>query len=446
MRLGNRIGIACVCSLALAAVCPAAVITVCQDAPPCDYNNIQDAIDASSDGDVILVYDGTYTGHCNKNLDYYDYNTMSVRNLIVRSTGGPENCEIDCEQSGRAFHFHHGEDSTSVVDGFTITGGNANSGGGMYNEGSSPTVTNCTFIGNTANGGAHTGGGGMASVLGSNPKVTNCRFSYNDAVTQVGGGMLNNEDSNPLVINCTFNANTANKSGGAMVNVNNSNPLVVNCGFSGNAALGVDVDGNGGAIHIKNASPTVVNCTFSRNSAADEGGGMHTRLDSSPMVTNCIFWENTDNNGVNMDESAQIHVHSGTPQISYNCIQGLDTFEGNGNIGVDPLFFDPDGPDNDPDTWADNDYRLAFASPCIDAGDTTALQNDLNDLYVDLGGLGRRLDDRCTPDTGIPAGLVPVTVDMGAYEYRLRGDVNGDGTVSWRDIDPFVALMNTGCL
>ncbi len=59
-------------------------------------------------------------------------------------------------------------DNTAVLDGFTITGGNANGsdnyngadlcdGGGMYNYGCSPTVTNCTFSGNSATG----YGGGM---------------------------------------------------------------------------------------------------------------------------------------------------------------------------------------------------------------------------------------------------------------------------------------------
>ena len=49
-----------------------------------------------------------------------------------------------------------GTDSTAILDGFTITGGNANGtaphnqGGGMYSVVGSPTVTNCTFSGNSA--------------------------------------------------------------------------------------------------------------------------------------------------------------------------------------------------------------------------------------------------------------------------------------------------------
>ncbi|NIV37024.1 MAG: T9SS C-terminal target domain-containing protein, partial [Anaerolineae bacterium] len=54
-------------------------------------------------------------------------------------------------------------DSSAVLDGFTITGGKADlvdypggvCGGGMYNDHSSPTLNNITFVDNSAeNGGA----------------------------------------------------------------------------------------------------------------------------------------------------------------------------------------------------------------------------------------------------------------------------------------------------
>jgi len=78
---------------------------------PSEYDTIQSAIDAASDGDEVVVADGIYTGDGNKNLEFLG------KAITVRSENGPENCIIDCESSGRGFYFHHDEDSSSVVKG-----------------------------------------------------------------------------------------------------------------------------------------------------------------------------------------------------------------------------------------------------------------------------------------------------------------------------------------
>ena len=103
-----------------------------------------------------------------------------------------------------------GVDATSILNGFTISGGNAdgeeypvNSGGGMYNYNSSPTLTNVTFSNNSA----EVRGGGMFNDL-SSPTLSNVTFSSNTAVNGGGGGMWN-EDSSPTLSNVTFTGNTA---------------------------------------------------------------------------------------------------------------------------------------------------------------------------------------------------------------------------------------------
>jgi len=103
-----------------------------------------------------------------------------------------------------------GTDETGVLDGFTITAGNANvfedvndSGGGMYNAYGSPTLLNCTFSSNSASNDGLGGGGGMANHY-SNPTITNCTFSDNGASCWGGGGGggMRNEYSNPILTNC----------------------------------------------------------------------------------------------------------------------------------------------------------------------------------------------------------------------------------------------------
>ncbi len=135
---------------------------------PGDYLTIQEAIDAAVDGDEVEVHPGNY----NEAIDFLG------KAIRVYSTDGPEVTTIDGTGNFHVVQCVSGEGSDTVLDGFTITGGTGTDyggqfrGGGMYNIGSSPTVTNCTFSGNTAT--AH--GGGMVN-FGSNPTVTNCTFS-----------------------------------------------------------------------------------------------------------------------------------------------------------------------------------------------------------------------------------------------------------------------------
>jgi hypothetical protein len=77
---------------------------------PGEYATIQDAIDASVDGDIVEIADGTYTGAGNKNLDF------GGRAITVRSAAGdPTFCIIDCEDDGRGFYFHCDEGPDSIV-------------------------------------------------------------------------------------------------------------------------------------------------------------------------------------------------------------------------------------------------------------------------------------------------------------------------------------------
>jgi parallel beta-helix repeat protein len=215
--------------------------------------------------------------------------------------------------------------SNSTVSNCTFSGNIANSGGGIYNTvGSSPRVTNCTFTGNTGTA----AGGGMGGDTGSSATVTNCVFSGNSAGDR-GGGMDINLSSSPSVTNCTFSGNSAGARGGGLSIINGSGPTITNCAFTGNSAA------NGGGMSIINGSaPTVNNSTFSGNLANDFGGGMYNS-DSASTVCNAILWNNVDSGG--MDESAQVHILSGSLAIQYSCVEGwTGSLGGLGNIGDDP--------------------------------------------------------------------------------------------------------------
>jgi hypothetical protein len=249
------------------------------------------------------------------------------------------------DEPSRAENSYHivtgsGTDETAVLDGFRISGGNANgevpasAGGGLYDDAGSPMLIDCTFNANSArdDGGgmfnlwnsnpslikcifsknsADWNGGGMYNWMDSSPTLTDCTFSGNSG--QSGGGMANEDNSNSTLINCIFISNSSetgggmvnttssptltdctfdgnsSKSGGGMVNSFGSNSILTGCIFEGNFSSGA----GGGMENLRDSSPAVINCRFIENSAAWDGGGMSNKKNSNPTLTNCIFAGNT---------------------------------------------------------------------------------------------------------------------------------------------------------
>jgi hypothetical protein len=395
-------------------------------------------------------------------------------------------CIINANNDENGFHVVTGNDTdaSAILDGFTITGGNANgqeangtAGGGMVNVFGSPTVQDCMFSSNSAIG----IGGGMYNnsfVFGSSPTVTNCNFSSNFAAE--GGGMFNNNYSRPTVTNCAFNDNSAAVNGGGAVNLNNSSPTMERCAFNGNRAArggGMynwnvssptlrncmfarnSVSNQGGAMWNSFSNPAVTNCAFRDNAAGGAGGGMFDSEGSNPAVTNCTFTRNTAvtvGGGMFVSSLAavpkvtncilwgnlptQIHVVHRPPVVNYSIVQG--GWSGSGGVGVlnaDPVFLDADGPDGVRGTEDDN-LRLMVGSPAIDAGDNDAVPNGIT---TDLDGNPRFVDDPASQDCPQAPGTCGTTpiVDMGAYEFGSApcglADLDCDGDVDLRDFGRF---------
>jgi hypothetical protein len=391
---------------------------------------IQAAINACDrfEGDQVVVADGTYTGDGNRDIRF------GGRAITVRSaSGNPVACVIDCQGTAQdphhGFRFDGGERADSVLAGFTITNGYLDDGAGFWgNAGGiacnvgSPTVIHCRIVGNAGEdaGGVFCGG------------VTCARFIRCSIENNAAGGVYCDDRTGACFFNCAI---VANDYGGLRCS-QDAEPTLVNCLIAGNLDLG--------GVWCHSAAPQFVNCSIVDNTAGEHGGGVLCGSAAAPVLTNSVVWGNAP---------FQIEIDGvSEPAVSSSDVQG--GWPGMGNVNADPLFVDPDGPDNDPATWADNDYRLGAGSPCIDAGDNDALPADAFDLDgdgdvteplpIDLGGLVRRYDDANTPDTGNPGTIGPPVVDMGAYEYALVGDLNGDGVVSAADIDPFVVALTAG--
>ena len=183
-----------------------------------------------------------------------------------------------------------GVSHTAVLDGFTITGGKADGdsagapdnsasyGGGLFALNSTPTITNCSFIGNDA----YWGGGGLCSTAGG-PIFTQCIFSGN--TSRNGAGMYN-DSGNPLLAECSFLENTASQTGGGMYS-RSGRPVLSDCVFSKNAA------NDGGGMHnFDGAAPVLTDCVFSENTAVKNGGAMGNVQNSAPEMTGCSFVNN----------------------------------------------------------------------------------------------------------------------------------------------------------
>lgn len=200
--------------------------------------------------------------------------------------------------SDNAYHVVIGSErnSTAVLDGFTITAGNATSvqtgasasGGGMYCSAGSPTLVDVVFTRNTAGGHA-----GMYNTAGS-PRLTRCTFIGNMA--QGGGGGFGSSQGSPALTDCLFRENVTatvyNTSGDGAGMYVSGDPVLVRCVFEGNRAASINGSngGNGGALRCSGTSNVVLTeCVFVSNYAKGGGGAIFS--DYSPKVTlrNCTF-------------------------------------------------------------------------------------------------------------------------------------------------------------
>jgi hypothetical protein len=260
-----------------------------------------------------------------------------------------------------------------TVDGFAITGGNANG------------TSNLTVSGNAIGSDA---GGAIFSTNGD-ITLTNNTLSANSASGK-GGAVFLFSGINLLTNNTLF-GNTA-AFGGGIYTFFSTNTLTNNT-LSGNSTL------YGGGIFSQGSNNTLKNNTLSANSASAGGGGIYTYLNTS-TITNCIFWDNLQN-GSSTVIGADINMSSANA-VTYCLTQAGSAYStGTGIINnQDPLFVnatDIDGADNIHRT-ADDGLKLSCASPAYNAGTSTGAPT------TDITGTTR-------PQLG--------AVDMGAYENVL---------------------------
>jgi uncharacterized membrane protein YgcG len=385
---------------------------------PAQYATIGAAVSAASNGDTILVADGTYNAS----------GLLINKTILIESVNGAASTTIDCTAN-----FFADLLASCTIQGFTFN--NADSGGlsVITVGGASSTISQCIFTNDDnfgGNGGAleltggtttitectfdHDKGSGAISSSGGSATITNCSFSNGNGQDGGGGGAINLNTGNFTVSGCTFTGNTGGSNAGGVFYWRNGTLTVSDSTFTNNSAAygGVILEGAQGInspatftrCAFKNNSASImggvasleggsfgttsfnaIDCTFIDNTAAFDGGAIDgITVGSSPNqvnVTNDSFYGNNVTSGIGTGvicggattttnivnsilygDTAPNEISTANPAnsitVSFSDVQGFTTNGVNGNIQADPKYAGP----------ATNDLHLLSSSPCIQAG------------------------------------------------------------------------------
>lgn len=437
---------------------------------PADYSTIQAGINASVNGDTVLVQQGLYT----ENINFSGHQiVLGSHFLITGDTITIGETIIDGGAAGTVVTFANTEDSAFLI-GFTIRNGRSFEGGGIKCDGASPSILNNIITANAMIGDGSFGGG-IHCLNHSHPRISHNwiignragygagiatnrsspliyrNFIYGNAATWSevggsGGGIYCNGNSVPVIrgneiradtafwggagivcfdsVQATIEDNTISENYGGGIQLGIGNSIVMNNFISNNSMTPM----GGSGINCYNFSGSIFNNVIVGNSGSNGGGIFcYSRL-FAPSIANNVICNNTS--GIYLSRSNQAIVNSiiwgndayeirydslSNPSITYSDVQG--GWPGEGNIDSDPLFRDT----------LNGDYHLQwmycgdqYDSPCVDAGDPGILDNPVNCSW----------------------GLGSTRSDMGAYGgpsppsscIYIPGDINGNGAANGIDI------------
>jgi len=389
----------------------------------CPHPTAQEAIDeviVETSCDEAWLRPGTYV----ENIEIEGV-------VLVRGPGDPADVVLDGD-GDRTVDIAFG--SSVIMSNLTITGGEAEEGGGLFAESSELELYDLVIEGNEcesegAGGGAYledcdfdianitfadnecgfgdvddgNDGGGLY-VDGGGGGIQGAVFTGNEAGD--GGGLFLSDVVEVTVAQCSFLDNAAEDSddplseleGGGGLVIDSDDVLVLNSVFGGNQA-----DQGGGAILVAvDGDGTVIANNVLIANSSPEGAGVHFRaalgdLDGQDVdfVNNIVAF--------NQGYGAYTELTLFGDNFQYNDVFG-NTAGGYGapigpilipanNIASDPLYvsLSLDG------DWTNDDLALDTGSPCIDAGDPATFYNDPDGTRNDMGIYGGLLGDWLWP-------------------------------------------------
>ena len=414
----------------------------CSKGNPCD---LQTALGMATDGDTVYLGGGTYVGSggavvtVTHTITLYGGWDGTATTPVVRDPNAHPTT-LDGEDSRHVVYIDG--DVAPTIDGFIITGGEAEDGGGIYVYDASPLIQNNVITANhTIDGGAYTDGRGGGIYVGGNSTAVIAQNHILSNTSGYGGGIYHNswvaititsnkiagnvvsylgggiivEKSPDIIQSNVISANSADDDGGGICLWNaapqiEANRIVDNSAFAGggiwmgnnstpslmnNLLIGNAPDG----LWVDSSSPAVINNTIVGSGLPNTGDGIHLLSYPGCSPPYCAAGVYTNNIVV----SYEVGIYGTgpvTPVIDYNDVWGNTTADyalpagvvtGTHNISLDPLFTNP----------AAGNYHLQSDSPCVDAGDPAGVPPAPS---TDVDGDSRPFGDG---------------VDIGADEFRL---------------------------
>ena len=428
------------------------------------YLELYNALAASEPGNIIWVAAGTYTPDpCGPNdpreasfqmknnlavyggfvgtedpavFDLNDRNfetneTILSGDLLNNDVAVPDPCDL-IDDPCRADNCYHvvtvdNIDSNTILDGFTVTAGNANGpvphddGAGFHgNSYSYVGISNCVISSNSAfdrGGGLYKCNGQInhCTVTGNSAGESGAGFAFcNGTITSCdvsGNRGIGLYDCDGQITRCKVTDNTSAYDGGGL---NYCDGLIANCIITGNAAILRD----GGGLYA--CEGAITGCIVTGNRAYT-GGGLSA---CGGSITNCVVSENRQNYGPELRRCSTA-LYSCVPSGSY----------GAGCISSDPCFVNSGywadngtpGDDSD-DFWVDGDYHLQPQSPCIDTGNYFyCMELPSNDLDGNTRLVGPQIDIGCFEFGGIQDSDGDWLADVSEPGHAGNPDRDNDG-------------------
>lgn len=403
---------------------------VCTRNVPADHATIQEAIDAAATGDVVCVAPGTYE-------EFLDFGGAEI---AVIGAQGASVTTIDGDGKHPVVRFGSGEPASTLLAGFTLTGGQDLNGGGIQVIDASPTIQDVVVTKNTAYHWQVAGAGIYVSngaptfqtvvVSENHATYTYCVSDYGDGggvalshdestldnvwivdnVAEQRGGGIVLEESEASLVHVRIERNDADSDVGGGMLVLGGAPRFTNVVVRGNTASAMDEVGGAG-IHVMDGdvqlTNVVVACNELSTTTSDPGGGGGICVEGgSVALIDSIVTSNTSviGGGVLVAGGTVSTTRSDLwANVPANVSGMADPTGIDGNLSVDPAF-------------ERSSYHLSAASPLIDAGDPAAVDPD-----------------------GSPA-------DLGAFGGPAAGawDLDGDHNASWWLPGPYDPLTSPG--